>query len=145
MPIFDSSVLINRPVEEVFAFVTEPGNSTLWQSGCLESVKTSEGPVGVGTTGREVRRFLGLQIETTGEVTDFEPNKRSSVKTTSGPAQGQATWTFESAGGGTTFATAIDVDLGGLFKLAGPVLSRMIERQIETDLANLKDLLEAQP
>ena len=141
---FESSVVINRPVEEVFAFTTEPGNSTQWQSWLVESSKTSEGPVGVGTTGREVRRFMGLQIETTGEITEFEPNQRASVKSTSGLASMQGTWTFESVEGSTRFTTMTELDMGGMFKLAGPVLSRMIQRQIETDVANLKDLLEAQ-
>ena len=32
---------------------------------------------------------------------------------------------------------------GGFFKLAEPIVIRMAKRQLETDFANLKDLLEA--
>ena len=35
-------------------------------------------------------------------------------------------------------------EMGGLFKLAEPVVARMTMRQIESDFANLKDVLEAQ-
>jgi len=32
---------------------------------------------------------------------------------------------------------------GGIFKLAEPVVNRMMQRQLESNLANLKDILEA--
>jgi len=140
---FESSVRIDRPVEEVFAFLTELGNSTQWQSWLVESVKTSEGPVGLGTTCREVRRLLGLQIETTGEVTEWEPNRRTTIKSTSGPVSMQGTCTFEPVEGGTRVTAVTQVDIGGLFNLAGPALGRIAQRQIDTDVATLKDLLES--
>jgi hypothetical protein len=34
--------------------------------------------------------------------------------------------------------------MGGFFKLAEPLVVRMLNRQFETNFANLKDLLEAQ-
>ena len=36
-----------------------------------------------------------------------------------------------------------EFEVGGLLKLAEPILARMGKRQSETDLANLKDLMEA--
>ena len=49
----EHTVVIDRPIEEVFAFVTDPDNVSLWQSTSLETEQTSEGPVGVGTTFRD--------------------------------------------------------------------------------------------
>jgi uncharacterized protein YndB with AHSA1/START domain len=40
----ESSVVINRPPEEVFAFVTDFENSTQWMAELVEGKKTSEGP-----------------------------------------------------------------------------------------------------
>ena len=144
MASFESSVVIDRPLEEVFEFMTEEGSAAQWQPWLLESTKTSDGPVGVGTTGREVRKFLGVQIETTGEVTEWEPNRRTSVKSTSGPIPMHSTWTFDAAEDGTRLSTITEVDFGGFYKLAGPAIIRMAKRQLDTDLANLKDLLESQ-
>ncbi len=40
-------------------------------------------------------------------------------------------------------ATGVDAEVGGFFRLAESLLGRAIRRQIEADMATLKDLLEA--
>ena len=44
------NLVINRPVEEVFAFVSNSENLPRWRSTSLEVKKTSEGAIGVGST-----------------------------------------------------------------------------------------------
>jgi len=44
------SVVIDQPLEEVFAYITDINNNSLWQSSTLETEQTSEGAVGVGTS-----------------------------------------------------------------------------------------------
>jgi len=39
---------------------------------------------------------------------------------------------------------AADAELGGMFRVAEPMVVRMGRKQMETDMANLKELLEAQ-
>jgi hypothetical protein len=39
---------------------------------------------------------------------------------------------------------ALDAEPGGFFKLAEPLVARITQRQWETNLENLKDLLESQ-
>ena len=39
------NVVINRPVEEVYAYMSNPENNAQWQSHCRGSVITSEGPL----------------------------------------------------------------------------------------------------
>ncbi len=55
----EHTVVIERPIEEVFAFATDPDKASLWQSTSLGTKQTSEGPVGVGTTFRDTSKFLG--------------------------------------------------------------------------------------
>ena len=57
------SVVIGSPVEEVFAFVTDLGNASLWQSWAVEASYTSDGPLGVGASYVYVARFLGRKID----------------------------------------------------------------------------------
>jgi hypothetical protein len=45
--------------------------------------------------------------------------------------------------GGTRIDSTFEVEPGGFFKLADPLVTRMAKRQFESDLANLKDLMEA--
>jgi hypothetical protein len=61
---FKQSVVINRPVEQVFAFVSDLENDPPW-SGAAEMRRTSPGPVGIGTTFQQRDRFLGRRLELT--------------------------------------------------------------------------------
>jgi uncharacterized membrane protein len=137
------SVVIGRPVEEVFAFATDPENDPLWQSTSLETEMTSGEPVGVGTTFRNTSKFLGRRIETAYEVTEMEPPRRQCVKIVSGPIPGSGCYLFEPAEGGTRFTQTFDAEVGGFFSLAEPLVARAIRRQTEADMATLKDVLEA--
>jgi hypothetical protein len=52
--------------------------------------------------------------------------------------------TLTSVEGGTEVTITAKVEAAGLFKMTEPVVARMANRQVETDIQNLKDLLEAQ-
>ena len=144
----EASVVINRPVEEVFGFVTNPRNDVLWQSGVLESEQTSEGPMGVGTTFRTVGLMMGRQMEMTAEVAEYEPNRKIKYKGTSGPMSTESSFTLEPVEGGTRVSFVGEAETGGVFKrlfgIADAIMVRMGQRSWETDLANLKDILEAE-
>jgi len=140
----EGTVVINRPIEDVFAFLSNPDKSSLWQGMVLEVKQTSDGPVGVGTTGQVVSQFLGRRMESTYEVTEYELNRKATLKTTSGPIPYMNSATLESVDEGTKVTLVAEYEVGGYFKLAEPILARMAQRQAETDYANLKDLMEAQ-
>jgi hypothetical protein len=118
-------------------------NMTQWSGELVDVKKTSKGPVGVGTTFIGVVKLLGRKMENTHEITRYEPNSRLAFKITSGPAQGEAEFAFGSAADGTKVSIAFDADMGGFFRVAEPIVARATQRQWETNLANLKDLLEA--
>ena len=140
----EQSVVINRPVEEVFAYLSKAENATNWQSGVLESEQTSEGPVDVGTTSRVVRKLLGRRIESTSEITEFEQNKMVASKTTSGPIPVELRGTYEAVDDGTKVTIFVEAEVGGFFKLAEAVVGRTIRKQIEADFDGLKGILEAE-
>ena len=139
----EASVVISRPVDEVFAYMTDVRNWPQWNSAMLEGEPTSEGPVGVGTTGRGVSQFLGRRVEWASEVTEYEPNRKVELKITMGPTSMEQSLTFEPVEGATRFTLVGEGETGGFFKLAEPVVNRMSRRQMEGSLANLKDILEA--
>lgn len=144
MATVEVSTVINRPVEEVFAFAGNVENNPQWQSSVSEARVTSEGPVGVGTTYRYVAQLLGRQIDTDGEITEYDPNGKYSFRSASGPFPIEGALTCEAAEGGTKVTLRLEAEIGGFFKMAEPLVARMIKRQFEADMANLKDLLEAQ-
>ena len=60
---FEGTVTIEKPVEEVFAFVLDPSNSARWQTGVVEERQTSDGPMGVGAEGIRVEKVIGKRLE----------------------------------------------------------------------------------
>ena len=144
MTTVESSVLIDRPIEEVFTYVTDPNNVAQWAGPVVESRITSEGPVGLGTTSSRVTQFLGRKMEAMYEITEYKPNSRYADKTTSGPVPMISRISFDSVDGGTKVTIQGELEAGGFFKLAEPLVARMARRQVETDAQTLKDLLEAQ-
>lgn len=59
IPRIESSAVIARPIEDVFAFTVNLEHEPIWISGAIRSEYTSTGPVGVGTTGPVGRSWLG--------------------------------------------------------------------------------------
>lgn len=141
---FETSVVINRPVDEVFAYMMDIRNWPQWHAGMLEAEQTSESPVGVGTTFRGVNQSLGRRMEWTSEITAYEPNKKVEQKLISGPMTFEQYITFEPLEVGTKLTLVGEGEMGGFFKLAEPIVNRMMQRQLDGSFANLKDILEAQ-
>ena len=137
-----NSITIHRPIEEVFAFVADYSNNVKWQSGVISAEFTSPGPVGVGTTFKYDAEFMGRKLETTGELTAYDPPKMIAWKSTSGPFPMSGSTKFESVEGGTLVTDTIEAEPGGFFKLAGPLLVKQIQGQTEKDMRKLKELLE---
>jgi uncharacterized protein YndB with AHSA1/START domain len=139
----EHTVVVERPPEEVFAFLTDLEKLPEWQSGAVEVRAPREG-VGVGTTYVEVLKFLGKRMEATIEVTEFEPGRRFSLKTLSGPIPFAVRHTLEPANGGgaTRLRVELEGEPGGFFKLAEPLVMRKAQRQVEGDFAALKRMVE---
>ena len=137
-------IVINRPVEEVFAFLSNPENGPKWSSSSREVKITTEGPIGVGTTYHSIVTALGRRIEGEVEFIEYESNRRCATKTKSGPIPVEGQWTFKRVEGGTQVDVRLEAEAGGFFKLAEPLLVNILKRQFEADTANLKYLMEAQ-
>ena len=64
---YQNSVTIDRPVEDVFAYMTTVENSPTWQNPVLEAWQTSSGPLGVGATLVVKARVLGRPFDLVGQ------------------------------------------------------------------------------
>ncbi len=140
----EQSVIIHRPVEEVWQFMSNVENVTKWDRGVLQARQTSEGPLGVGSTLQTVRQFFARRRTGSYLVTEYEPNRKITLKATLGPMTGQVRYSVEPAGAGTRLACSAELgEIVGLYKLLAPILVRMLKRDGEADLANVKRIMEA--
>ena len=76
MPVVEESVVIARPPQEVFDFVSKFQNVAVFDSSVTSSEQVGDGPLGVGTRGRGTSKVMGRQFDWTVEVTEFDPPRR---------------------------------------------------------------------
>lgn len=140
----ETTVVISRPSEDVFAFISNFENNPRWQSGMQIASFTSEGSLRIGSTYVQVAKFLGRRIESAFEVIDYQPNRLVKATSTSGSFPITFTRIVEPSEGGAKVTAIIEGDPKGFFKLAEPFLGRLVQRTVDADYARLKALLEAQ-
>lgn len=147
MPRVEQSVTINRPVAEVFDFAGRDyvRNLPKWSTATREFRQTSQGGMKVGTTIQEVREIRGKPTPASVEITEYVPNQTVAFKSVSDANKSTGRFTFEPAGNGTKVTFVLDAEVGGLGRLAGPMIGREMSKGIESDMANMKRLIEQQP
>ena len=140
----DSAVTIARPVEEVFAYVLDlESNGPAWAPD-LESVeKTSEGPVGAGTTFRQVQNLMGKRRDTSLRFTGVETNRKIEAEADLGPIAPRMKLMFEPVDGKSRVTARGDANPKGVFKLLSPLIARQGQRMWDARLAGLRKALES--
>jgi uncharacterized protein YndB with AHSA1/START domain len=138
---FTNAVTIERPVHDVFAFVADPENVPKWNYAIVETRKTSEGPVVVGSTYRQLRS-LPTRSEETLRVTELVPDRRFTIRGDIGPFAGTLTYEFEDLDGRTRLTNTAHLEGRGVMKLAAPFATGRVRDAVAANLGDLKDLLE---
>ena len=135
---------MDRPAEDVFAYVSDHTNAPRWQRGLTEVHRATDGPIGVGTRHTLVRTFMGRRMEASNEFTQYEPNKLVGFKVTSDGATAQAWYVVEPQSADRARLTSrIEMQPSGLLRLAEPLISASLRREVKANLDDLKVLLEA--
>ena len=143
---FEASVEIERPVEEVFGYVTVPENLPEWVGPVIEVrdvQKAAPDRLRQGDKFTAAAKFLGQRFETPCEVTDYLSNRQFSFRSTGGPVPQEFTYILEPTLEGTHLTQSVEAQPGAFFRLTGPLFEAAGRRQINSDLETLKDLLEA--
>jgi uncharacterized membrane protein len=142
----ESSIVIERPVEQVFAFLADLENAPKWQSGLTDSTKLTDGAIGVGTKFREVIRIVGRPVETVCEITAYEPGRRMQFKSNSSKViQYTVEYSFHAVGNDTRIEATGETQLGGLWRVIELLFAGEVKREAKAELQRLKEVLEAEP
>ena len=138
----DLGVLIDHPVKDVFAFVSNPNNMTKWNSAVLSLEPLTSGAVGVGSKFKTTGEAMGRRIEGEMQITAYEPDTKCGFQVSAGPMQVSLTMSFKTVGTGTKVSLNAQGNPGGLFKLAEGVMAGQVKSMMEGNLARLKSVLE---
>jgi carbon monoxide dehydrogenase subunit G len=141
MASFENTVIIRRPVEDVFAFLADFENVPAWNYAILETRKVSPGPVGVGTTYRQTRS-VPRRSEESFEVAIFEPARRLEVQGEIGPFRAKLSYALKPTGSGTRLTNAVDLGSSGLLTLVAPLATSRVKHAVAANLDTLKQILE---
>jgi len=151
----ESSILIARPPERVWSFMSDVSNIPKWDRGVAAVRPGSSGVTGVGsefdtvadmnaTADAGKNGLMGYRI------TEVDPERHQCVvELTSRDGNARffrrAAWTFRAVGaeGGTQLTCAADFTLRPQWLVMAPVLYLM-RRAITNDLVKLKAVLEAE-
>ena len=137
----ERSVTIDCPVEEVFAFVSNPARIPEWRKDVLESTGPKSG-AGVGTEFIEKINFMGKK-DFTMKIREFDPNHREVIENIAGPGvRPTQSFTFTPSGNSTMLNVHVSVRTHGLFRLLEPLLPKMIGKNWDGYLETLKNKLE---
>jgi len=139
-----STVEIDRPQAEVFAYLNELDRHPEWQEDLISSKIVSDGPVGVGARATDTRKVRGGPREMTYEVTQYDPPRKSSWQGLDGPVRGAGSVSVEPIGDGSRSRVTLELDLKGhgLGLLIAPFARRQTARQVPKSQAKLKEVLE---
>jgi uncharacterized protein YndB with AHSA1/START domain len=124
---FDATVVVDRPIEEVFDFLADGENDPKFSPRVLEIAKTTDGPAGVGTVYASTVKDAGVKTKREFRLTEFERPTRIrwteiSKNLVMAPEGG---YDLAPAGEGKTQVTLFNVLEGrGLGKLIGPLALR---------------------
>ena len=78
--------MIDRPIDEVFAFLADGENDPKFSSRVLEIAKTTDGPPGVGTVYASTVKDGGIKFKREFRLTAFDPPTRIRwAETSTGP------------------------------------------------------------
>jgi uncharacterized membrane protein len=132
--------MIDRPVDEVFAFFTDPANDRRWRTHVREI--SAPGPLEPGAVVHQVVEGPGGRgIPADMRVTAWEPGARYAFQVVAGPARPSGDFRFRSVAGGTEVSFALSAQLRGWRR----ILTRPVQRSMNGEMLALdraKDLLE---
>jgi uncharacterized protein YndB with AHSA1/START domain len=139
-----NSVFIERSVDDVFAFVTDPATTPQWQANLVRSEIVTPGPMGAGMQVLEVRRLGKSEQQALWEVTEYEPPLKRAYAYPKGfgPIKQKGVTIFEAKDGGTLLHFTAWVKASFPLSLLLPFLTRLMRRQNDRSFAALKQVLE---
>jgi hypothetical protein len=139
----EESVEINCPVEKTFAYTTDAGNWSKWNTALPEAEKTSEGPVGIGSTFKGTAHLMGRSMAWTAKATEYEVNKNFVKNIDSGSLLIGQHNTYTPTKDGVKFTIVYDMKFTGSLKLLSPMIIRSMRKELKKSLINVKKILEA--
>lgn len=142
---FEGTAHIDRPIEEVFAFVADGTNDPKFSPRVQEITQATDGPVGVGTIYESTVKDAGMTTKRAFELTEFDPPNRIRWKETSKNIVTAASGGYDlvAEDGGTRLTIHNELEGHGLGKLIAPLALRAARKDADPFAGRIKAAVEA--
>jgi uncharacterized protein YndB with AHSA1/START domain len=142
---FEGTTVIDRPIEEVFAFLADGTNDTKFSPRVQEIRKTTDGPPGVGTVYTSTVKDGGMKSTREFEITAFEaPTKiRWAERTKNIVTAPEGGYDLVSEGSGTRVTIWNVLEGHGIGKLVNLIALREARKDAPAFAARIKQAVEA--
>jgi uncharacterized protein YndB with AHSA1/START domain len=144
---FGATIVIDRPIDEVFAFLADGENDKRFSARIVEIAKTTDGPPGLGTVYASTAKDGPMTAKHEFELTAFEPpstirwTERSRTTPVSVPEGG---YDLETAGAGTKLMFFNVLEGRGLMgKILEPIALRSARKGADAFVASIKQTIES--
>jgi len=142
MPLLQETLEVDRPLDEVFAFVGDFANTKEWDPGIADARMVTDGPIGIGTRYALDVVFNGRTLPMTYVVTEWDPPNRVVLKGEGSTLTAVDDIRFEATPTGTRIRYSADLRLKGLLKVAEPFLKGRIDETGRKAMAGMRRALE---
>jgi uncharacterized membrane protein len=135
-------IRIERPVEEVFAFITDAAKHPTWDSSSVSMTPDKPGPWVAGLTFHEVRRMGPREMSFQSKVAALTPNQSMEIESLTG-SEFHGHWRFSPNTTGTTLNWSCEMKLKGPAKLGEKFIAKSFKKTCDANFARLKEVLES--
>jgi uncharacterized membrane protein len=140
---FETHARIDRPIDEVFDYVSDPLNLPRWNSAVQAVRKASAAGHGLASTYLMERELPSGRVANELEVVASESPREFTIRATAGPTPFLYRYRFAAENGATIIELNAQVELPGAAALLPQLARRAVKKGVDDNLATLKQLLEA--
>jgi NAD(P)-dependent dehydrogenase (short-subunit alcohol dehydrogenase family)/carbon monoxide dehydrogenase subunit G len=141
MIILNESILVDRPIQEVFKFTSEFSNIEQWDPGVASSIKTSSGAVQVGTQYDLILKYGLFRPKMQYQITHYEPYSKVVLKGSGESFSAMDTIRFFSTNVGTRIEYQAKIEFSGFASKIEPLLSPFLRRIGKSAVQGLENIL----
>ncbi|MCP8310259.1 MAG: hypothetical protein L6N94_02015 [Candidatus Methylarchaceae archaeon HK01M] len=140
---FEFSIIINRPVEEVYNFFWNLDERDFSDNPVVPIyARLDKGSRRIGSQIREVVRIPFFQMEIISEIIGFIPNKWLEYKFKGGGMEGQLLYQFKSVRNETELNQKVSLCFRGIRKILTPLLPLTYRKKAKKRLWDIKAVIE---
>jgi uncharacterized protein YndB with AHSA1/START domain len=142
---FEATTVINRPIEEVFAFLADGENDRKFSPRVQQIAKTTDGPPGVGTVYKSTVKDAGMTTKREFELTAVEsPTRiRWAERSKNVVTASEGGYDLAPEGEGTRVTIHNVLEGHGVGKLIAPLALRAARKDAEAMVGRIKQAVEA--